>query len=76
MWSAGGLTKESQTFSNVKSSDIRVFGHTHRPKSEWLGGTLLFNPGSAGPTRFTLPGGIGLLILDIGRMAPISIALG
>jgi predicted phosphodiesterase len=43
--------------------DICIFGHTHQPKNVWLGDTLLFNPGSAGPKRFRLPRGIGLLRL-------------
>ena len=28
--------------------DVLIFGHSHRPYSERVGGTLLFNPGSAG----------------------------
>lgn len=30
------------------STGIVVFGHTHRPVCEWVGGKLFFNPGSAG----------------------------
>ncbi|MCL4560002.1 MAG: YfcE family phosphodiesterase [Chloroflexi bacterium] len=26
---------------------VIVFGHTHRPLNEWVGGVLLFNPGAA-----------------------------
>ncbi|THI83665.1 MAG: metallophosphoesterase family protein [Nitrospira sp. CG24A] len=40
-----------------------VFGHTHQPKVERLGQTLFFNPGSAGPKRFSLLRGIGLLTI-------------
>jgi len=43
--------------------DILIFGHSHRPYREQHGGTLLFNPGSAGPRRFTLPRTVGLLTL-------------
>lgn len=43
--------------------DIVVFGHSHRPYVERLGRTILFNPGSAGPKRFTLPRTVGLLLL-------------
>lgn len=42
---------------------IVIFGHSHRPYRERLGQTLLFNPGSAGPRRFSLPHTVGLLTL-------------
>lgn len=48
--------------------DVLVFGHSHRPYSQQLNGTLLFNPGSAGPRRFNLPRTIGLLTLDQTRI--------
>ncbi len=41
--------------------DVVVFGHSHRPYRARFGPTLLFNPGSAGPRRFTLPRTVGLL---------------
>ena len=44
--------------------DVLVFGHSHRPYQQMLGETLLFNPGSAGPRRFSLPRTVGLLSLD------------
>jgi putative phosphoesterase len=40
-----------------------VFGHSHRPYNDALGKTMLFNPGSAGPRRFSLPRTVGLLTL-------------
>ncbi len=43
---------------------IVVFGHSHRPYCEVLGDVLLFNPGSAGPRRFSLPRTAGLLGLN------------
>lgn len=43
--------------------DIVVFGHSHRPYVDRLGRTMLFNPGSAGPRRFSLPRTVGLLSL-------------
>lgn len=36
-----------------------VFGHSHKPTIENRAGVLYFNPGSAGPRRFTLPVTIG-----------------
>jgi putative phosphoesterase len=41
--------------------DVVIFGHSHRPYYERLNGALLFNPGSAGPRRFSLPRTVGLL---------------
>jgi uncharacterized protein len=42
-----------------------ITGHTHRPKIETKDGVLYFNPGSAGPRRFTLPVSVGRLsVLD------------
>jgi putative phosphoesterase len=43
--------------------DVLIFGHSHRPYRQQLNGTLLFNPGSAGPRRFNLPRTVGLLTL-------------
>jgi putative phosphoesterase len=43
--------------------DVVVSGHSHRPKIETVGGVLYFNPGSAGPRRFTLP--IALATLEL-----------
>jgi len=38
-----------------------VFGHSHRPSQEMRNGVLFFNPGAAGPRRFTLPVTVGRL---------------
>jgi predicted phosphodiesterase len=38
-----------------------VYGHSHQPKVEQKNGGLYFNPGSAGPRRFSLPVSIGRL---------------
>ena len=44
-----------------------ITGHTHRPKMETKDGALYFNPGSAGPRRFSLPIAVGRLAIDGGR---------
>jgi putative phosphoesterase len=49
-------------------ADVVVFGHSHRPYRARLGRSLLFNPGSAGPRRFSLPRTVGLLWLEPGRI--------
>lgn len=60
------LTTEGQAFLNRVEPDICIFGHTHRPTKEWLGETLLFNPGSAGPKRFSLPRMLGRIAIGTG----------
>jgi putative phosphoesterase len=41
-----------------------IFGHSHQPKSETKDDVLYFNPGSAGPRRFSLPISVGRLTLS------------
>lgn len=45
-----------------------VSGHSHRPLLEWRKGVLYFNPGSAGPRRFSLPVSIGFLDMNEDRL--------
>jgi putative phosphoesterase len=40
---------------------VVIFGHTHKPFSETLGGILYFNPGYAGKSRFGMPRTLALL---------------
>jgi uncharacterized protein len=40
---------------------VVVFGHTHKPFCQTIGGTLYFNPGYAGKQRFKLPRSVGIL---------------
>jgi predicted phosphodiesterase len=48
LYEGGKLTKDGRAFLECEQPDICVFGHSHQPKVEWFGKTLLFNPGSAG----------------------------
>jgi len=43
-----------------------VCGHSHQPNIAWRDGVLYFNPGSAGPRRFSLPVCLGLVEVDRG----------
>jgi putative phosphoesterase len=45
-----------------------VYGHSHVPKEELKNGVLYFNPGSAGPRRFTRPVSVGRLLLADGKL--------
>jgi uncharacterized protein len=46
-----------------------ISGHSHKPKQEVKDGVLYFNPGSAGPRRFTLPISLGRLTMDGGHLS-------
>jgi len=47
-----------------------IFGHSHIAYAgEWRG-TLLFNPGGAGPKRFNLPRTVGILALHEDHIEP------
>ena len=45
-----------------------IYGHSHHPTISNERGVLYFNPGSAGPQRFTLPVTLGLLHLEHGAL--------
>lgn len=45
-----------------------INGHSHHPRQETKDGILYFNPGSAGPRRFTLPVTIGKLDITDGKI--------
>jgi len=45
-----------------------VYGHSHVPKEETKNGVLYFNPGSAGPRRFSLPISVGFLFVEEGKI--------
>ncbi len=44
--------------------DVVVFGHTHKPFSETIGGVLYFNAGYSGQSRFALPRSLAILHCD------------
>jgi putative phosphoesterase len=52
-----------------------IFGHSHKPTVETLGGVLHFNPGSAGPRRFKLPVTVGRLRIAAGSIRPEIVTL-
>jgi putative phosphoesterase len=45
-------------------ADVVVFGHSHRSYNAWVGGTLYFNPGSAGARSHSMPQTAGLLTVE------------
>ena len=52
-----------------------IFGHSHQPMIEWRDGVLFFNPGSAGPRRFSLPVTVGRIEIVDGELRPEIIPL-
>ena len=48
--------------------DVVIFGHSHEPFLKRIGSILFFNPGSAGPKRFSLPRSAGLLQIENGKI--------
>jgi len=45
----------------VAGFNVVISGHSHRPLIETRDKVLFFNPGSAGPRRFSLPVALGIL---------------
>jgi putative phosphoesterase len=75
VYEGGKLTEEGRAFLDRAQPDVCIFGHTHQPKAQRAGSILLFNPGSAGPKRFKLPRGLGLLTIEDGTITCTHIAL-
>ena len=48
-------------------ADVVVFGHSHLPHNEMIGGVRFFNPASAGPRRFDYPVAVGIIDVDGAR---------
>lgn len=76
LYEKGKMTAEAAAWLDREQPDVCVFGHSHRPTLGRHGSTMLFNPGSAGPKRFSLPRGIGLLTEKAGKPKPTLIRLG
>jgi uncharacterized protein len=75
LFERGCITDEVREWLDSIQPHICIFGHSHRPAIDQHGGTILFNPGSAGPRRFSLPRGVGLLTIHEGRIMPQLIRL-
>jgi uncharacterized protein len=48
-----------------------VSGHSHKPSVEVKDGVVFFNPGSAGPRRFSLPVTVGFVTVEDGVEASV-----
>lgn len=54
---------------------VVISGHSHQPQQRWKNGVLYFNPGSAGPRRFSLPISVGRLKITGEEIVPELINL-
>lgn len=52
-----------------------IFGHSHKPEFYFEKGVLFFNPGSAGPRRFSLPISVGKIRIKDGELLPEIVIL-
>ena len=50
---------------------VVVSGHSHKASAEMRDGVLFFNPGSAGPRRFSLPVTVGFVTVKDGVEASV-----
>ena len=55
--------KKKDLPDDLSGYDLVVFGHSHKYSENWLGKTLLLNPGSCGPRRFDQA--ITLAVIDV-----------
>ena len=60
----------------TRGVQVVISGHSHQPRKEVRDGVLYFNPGSAGPRRFTLPISIGRLDIKGDRLRASLMDLG
>ncbi len=56
-------------------ADVVIFGHSHLPHDERVGGVWYFNPASAGPRRFDLPTSAALFQKRDGQWSANHVAL-
>ena len=55
------LREDLKSLIAKQRPDVVMFGHTHKPFSEHINGTLFFNPGYAGKHRFNLARTVALM---------------
>lgn len=55
---------------------VIISGHSHKSLIDWKKGVLYFNPGSAGPRRFSLPVSVGFLKITENLVEPQLLKIG
>ena len=69
------LTPELHAVIARAQPDVFVFGHTHKPFQAILDGTLFFNPGYAGKSRFGMARSVAILHVGEGGIRPEYVQL-
>lgn len=69
------LSEKDKRMVEELKPNVVVFGHSHRPYKQMLGNTMLLNPGSAGPRRFSLPRTVGMLTLKPSKAEAVIVNL-
>ncbi|OLE52350.1 MAG: hypothetical protein AUG51_18575 [Acidobacteria bacterium 13_1_20CM_3_53_8] len=69
------MTPAQKRIIEERMPEAVIFGHSHKAYVDEWRGTLLFNPGGAGPKRFNLPRTVGLLTLHEDHIEPHIINL-
>ncbi|HXK62387.1 MAG TPA: metallophosphoesterase family protein [Acidobacteriota bacterium] len=65
----GGKPSEMRRFyPEIAYCNIVIFGHSHRPQHLVEDQIIFFNPGSAGPRRFSLPVTVGTIEIHNGAI--------
>jgi putative phosphoesterase len=64
-----GSPSPSVVAATYPEVDMVVFGHSHAPIIEKVGGLLAVNPGSAGPARFSRPVTVALVTVADGQIS-------
>jgi len=65
----GGRPGEMRQFyPDLSGARLVIFGHSHRASRVEDGGTLFFNPGAAGPRRFSLRPSVGFIEIQGGQL--------
>jgi uncharacterized protein len=65
-----GINEYLATRMEREKPGVVIFGHTHKPFCEQIGGVLFFNPGYAGKPRFGLKRSVAILHCSLGQVRP------
>lgn len=69
------MSQAQRRIIEQRMPDAVIFGHSHKAYSGTWRGTLLFNPGGAGPKRFGLARTVGILEIQDEQIDPRIIEL-
>lgn len=65
----GAAPGDLKALLQLRGIGVFLFGHSHKTYSEYLDSTLFFNPGAAGPRRFSLPLTVATMEIEAGRLS-------